>query len=84
MDAYIRQYMKSHVSEQQPRPNGRARLLLIAASIQREQLVAKQPADRVRDLSAARSSPVDQAGKIHNLPLLWAVHVYITPIRNVT
>ncbi len=84
MDAYIRQSLKNRVSEQQPRPNGRARLLLVAASIQREQQVSGRTRDIDRNRSIPHPSPVDQAMKIYNLPGLWIAHVSLTPIRSVT
>ncbi len=84
MDAYIRQSLKNSVSEQQPRSNGRARLLLVAASIQREQQPVYKPKYKERDLAIPRPSPVDQAMKFYNLPGLWIAHVSLTPIRSVT
>jgi hypothetical protein len=84
MDAYIRQSLKNRVSEQQPHPNGRARLLLVAASIQREQQVVSTTRDTERDRAFRHPSPVDQAMKIYNLPGLWIAHVSLTPIRSVT
>jgi len=83
-DAYLKQALKNWAAEQQPPENGRARLLLIAASPPREQAVHDPAKKLFTDLSRSSQSPSDQAMQIYNLPWLWAAHFSLTPIHRVT
>lgn len=84
MDGYIRQSLKNWASEHQAQPNGRARLLLVAASNQRQQTAGKLLQEKGKEVVINRTSPVDQAMGIYNLPWLWVAHISLTPIRSVT
>jgi hypothetical protein len=83
-DKFMRQALKNWAVEQQPPTNGRARLLLVAASIQREQ------ADDIpfnvdpKDFASNLQSPLDQAMRIYNLPWLDISNLALSPTRRVT
>lgn len=83
-DQYIRQALKNWAAAQYPPPNGRARLLLVAASMQREQAYTINANLRPRDLASPWQSPLDQAMRIHNLPWLYIAHIALSPTRRVT
>ncbi len=83
-DQYIRQSLKNWAAAQNPPVNGRARLLLVAASIQREQPYTVETTRKLKDYASAWQSPLDQAMRIHNLPWLYLAHVVLSPTRRVT
>jgi len=83
-DAYLKQALKNWAAEQQPPENGRARLLLIAASPLREP-TAQDPEKRLfTNLSRSSQAPSDQAMQFYNLPWLWAAQFSLTPTSRVT
>lgn len=84
MDGYIRQTLKNWASENQAPAIGRARLLLVAASGQREHSAVKKQKDQVKNSPIAKPPPLDQAMGIYNLPWIWVAHVSLTPIRSAT
>lgn len=84
MDAYIKQSLKNWASDRQPQTSSRARLLLVAASSQREQAEVGVLKEKNKAASLPRRSPVDQAMEIYNLPWLWVAHISFSPIRSVT
>ena len=84
MDDFVRQALKNWTAEQQPPRNGRSRLLLIAASLLREQPGNYSKMERQVNSRSMMQSPLDQAIQIHELPWLWVAHIALTPIRRVT
>jgi len=83
-DAYLRQALKNWAADQQPPENGRARLLLLAASPPQKQ-TAQKPGKQISSNYVQYSqTPSDQAMQIYNLPWLWVAHFSLTPIRRVT
>ncbi len=84
MDGYLRQALKNWAAEQQPPANGRARLLLLAASpsaqrayYENQQALSLEHAQRV-DLH------VNPASEFYDLPWLLAVQLTYTTLRRVT
>ena len=84
MDGYIRQALKNWAAEQQPPANGRARLLLLAASpsAQRAHFENQQAASL--DFTKPIIRPVNPASDFYNLPYLLAVQLTYTTLRRVT
>ena len=82
-DEYVRRALKNWAMEQQPPANSRARLLLVAASIQREQADEILTVDP-KDFASNLQSPLDQAMRIYNLAWLDISNVSFSPIRRVT
>jgi hypothetical protein len=84
MDGYVRQALKNWAAEQQPQANGRARLLLLAASpsaqrayYENQQALSLEHAQRVE-------LPVNPESEFYNLPWLFAVQLTYTTLRRVT
>ena len=82
-DEYVRQALKNWAVEQHPPANSRARLLLVAASIQREQADRTLVVD-LKDFASSLQSPLDQAMRIYNLAWLDISTITLSPIRRVT
>jgi hypothetical protein len=83
-DDYMRRAIKNWAVEQQPPSNGRARLLLVAASIQREPTGIPPVDVDLKDFASNLQSPLDQAMRIYNLPWLDISNITFSPIRRVT
>ncbi len=83
-DQYVRQALKNWAAEQNPPANGRARLLLLAAAMQREQTHLTDLTVKPKDFASALQSPLDQAMRIYNLPWLYIAHVALTPNQRMT
>lgn len=83
-DQYIRQALKNWAAAQNPPPNGRARLLLVAASMQREQSYSIEATLRPKEYASVLQSPLDQAMRIYNLPWLYIAHLALSPSSRVT
>lgn len=83
-DQYVRRALKNWAAAQNPPANGRARLLLVAASIQREQPYTVETTLKPKEYASALQSPLDQAMRFYNLPWLYLAHVALSPTRRVT
>jgi hypothetical protein len=83
-DRYIQQALKNWAAEQQPPANGRARLLLLAASpsAQRAYFESQQAASL--DIAKPFSRPVNPVSGFYDLPYLLAVQLTYTTLRRVT
>jgi hypothetical protein len=84
MDGYIRQALKNWAAEQQPPANGRARLLLLAASPSAQKAYFEHQQAASLDLTKPFSRHVNPASDFYDLPYLLAVQLTYTTLRRVT
>jgi hypothetical protein len=84
IDRYIRQSIKNWAAQNQPRPNGRARLLLVAASPASQQT---SPDSSTNDLLQEYFNPnkpqSDSELDSYNINWGWAMHMSFAQLRHV-
>ena len=84
MDGYIRQALKNWAAEQQPPANGRARLLLLAASPSAQRIYFENKQAASLDTTKLASRHLNPASDFYDLPLLLAVQLTYMTLRRVT
>jgi hypothetical protein len=84
MDGYIRQALKNWAVEQQPPANGRARLLLLAASPSAQRAYYENQHASSLEHAQSANFPVNPASEFYDLPWLLAVQLTYTTLRRVT
>ncbi len=84
MDSYIQQALKNWAADQQPPANGRARLLLLAASPSAQRTYYESQQAASRDNTKPVSKPVNPVSDFYDLPLLVAIQMTYTTLRRVT
>jgi hypothetical protein len=85
MEAYIRQGLKNWAAQQHPPDNGRARLLLVAASSPSQQDQNSDAGRGVNTSSTAsrpRSSFTDDVFQSQSQTWFWILHMTLTPMRH--
>jgi hypothetical protein len=86
MDVYVRQCLKNWAVQQQPPENGRARLLLKAASIDvqlNNETLSRLDRDGHFYPLASSQSPSERIVEPFSQSRLWVLHITLTPLRHV-
>jgi len=85
-DTHIRQSLKNWAASQKPPENGRGRLLRLAAAASgADYLTYDKTPDRRVPVDAVRNRlPMFQTTGSFYQPLLWVMHLNMTPLKNIT
>lgn len=84
MDGYVRQALQNWAAEQQPPANGRARLLLLAASPSAQRAYYESRQGSSIEPTQTVSNSINPVSEFYDLPLLIAVQLTYTTLRRVT
>ena len=84
MDGYVQQALKNWAAEQKPPVNGRARLLLLAASPSAQRVYFENQQAACLDIAKPAHRPINPASDFYILPYLLAVQLTYTTLRRVT
>jgi len=84
IDGYIQQALKNWAAEQKPPANGRARLLLLAASPSAQRAFYESQQAASLDIAKPVNKPINPASDFYDLPYLLAVQLTYTTLRRVT
>ena len=84
IDSYIRQSIRNWAAQRQPRANGRARLLLVAASPASPQARPVNGIHKLLQHSFGHGKqPADPVTDSFNLNWQWAMHISYAQLRHV-
>lgn len=83
MDVYIRRGIKNWAAQNQAPDNGRARLLLVAASPDFQRTNAERSKSLLRDIFEHSQQPEDRSIDLYDINWLWAMHMSFAHIRHV-
>jgi hypothetical protein len=84
IDGYIQQALKNWAAEQQPPANGRARLLLLAASPSAQRVYFENEQAASLDITKPVVGHTNPVSDFYDLPYLLAVQLTYTTLRRVT